>query len=171
MEKSYNGPSASNKAKIAAAIAGFAIFLTPTYKSYLMNAFGPVCSRRHNVRIGGGDSPAIRENALRRARKLLLVSWRFGTFQKQALARPGSKSREVRLRGQVDLRNAQSVLPHYKFLLVIFSAELRWNGARRSAGVLSWRAAHDAAKSLTEGALRLVAERLRDGGEAVRGVL
>jgi hypothetical protein len=33
------------------------------------------------------------------------------------------------LRGQIDLRNAQSVLPYYKFLLVIFSAVLYRDGA------------------------------------------
>lgn len=59
-----------------------------------------------------------------------------------------------------DLRNGQSVLPSYsKFLLAIFSAVLYRSGAwRRTAGVLPWRAAHNAAEGLSKGALGFVAE-------------
>ena len=60
---------------------------------------------------------------------------------------------------------------HKQFLLTIFRGLLQRNGDRPDPGVLPWRAAHDAAKGLTEGALGLVSERLRDGAEAVRRVL
>ena len=56
-------------------------------------------------------------------------------------------------------------------LLVMFRDLLHSNSVRCDPGVLPWRAAHDAAEGLTEGALGLVAERLRDGREAVSRAL
>jgi hypothetical protein len=58
------------------------------------------------------------------------------------------------------------------FRPLVFRTGLQRQRTRRGRpGVLPWRAAHNATEGLAEGTLRLVAERLRDGEEAFRGVL
>jgi hypothetical protein len=84
------------------------------------------------------------------------------------LENPGARSC-----GQATFVKARRLLRSYdKFLLLIFCTGLQRHRTRRARpGVLSWRAAHNPAEGLAEGTLGLIAERLRDGGEAFRGII